>query len=242
MRRLRSVMYIVVLPLAASLGACGGGGSGDSLGPGPSSTYNIAAGVSWLVTNGMNANLTVSGNVTANGVALPLTGTGTLSLAVATAGTFNGATAQTQVQTLAATVVSGGQSATVSSTVSVYYDPANYALLGETSSAEYDVAQAPITFPTMVTPGASGTLGTLSRYTDSTQGVSVGTAQISYVVKAPVNASAPAVVELTTANYDTQGALLETEVRDYSLTTANVMLLVSSTVQKGTDTLTVTVN
>ena len=114
-------------------------------------------------------------------------------------------------------------------------------MLGETSTGEYDVASTPITFPTMVMSGSSGTLGTLSRYTDSTQGVSKGTAQISYLVKAPVDASAPAVVEFTNKVYDTHGALQETEVRDYSLTTANVMLLVSSTVQDVNGTLTVTV-
>ena len=241
MNRLRSVLCAIVLPLAASLGACGGSGGGDSLAPGPSNTYNIAAGVSGLVTKGMKANLAVSGTLTVNGTPLPLTGTGTLSLAAAVAGTFNAATVQAQAETVSVTVVAGGQSASTSSTVTDYYDPATFALLGETSTGEYDVAQSPITFPTMVTPGSSGTLGTLSRYTDNTQGVSVGTAQLSYVVKAPVNASAPAVVELTNAIHDTQGALVETEVRDYSLTTANAMLLVSSTVQKGTDTLTVTV-
>jgi hypothetical protein len=241
MSRLRSLMSAVLLPLAASLGACGGGGGGDSLAPGPSNTYDIAAGVSWLVAHGMQANLAVSGSVTVNGVAMPLTGTGTLALAVGAADTFNSVNVVTQVQTLNATVVSGGQAVTVSSAVSDHYDPATFAFLGETSSSEYDVAQSPIAFPTMVTPGSSGTLGTLSRYTDNNQGVSLGTAQISYVVKAPISASAPAVVELTNAVYDTHGALVETEVRDYSLTTANVMLLESSTVQQGTDTLTVTV-
>ena len=189
----------------------------------------------------MQANLTASGTVIINGVALPLTGTGTLSLAPGAAGTFNGAAVQTQAESIAVTVVAGGQSASTSSTVSDHYDPATFALLGETSTGEYDVASTPITFPTMVMAGSSGTLGTLSRYTDSTQGVSLGTAQISYLVKAPVDASAPAVVEFTNKVYDTHGALLETEVRDYSLTTANVMLLVSSTVQDVNGTLTVTV-
>jgi len=240
MNRFRLVLCAILLPMAALLGACGGGGGGDSLAPGPS-TYDIAAGVSGLVTKGMNANLAVSGSLTINGVPLPLTGTGTLALAPATTGTFNGAAVKTQAVSINVTVVAGGQSASSSSIVSDHYDPTTFALLGETSPGEYDVAQSPIVFPAMVMAGSKGTLGTLSRYADSTQGVSLGTVQISYLVKAPVNASAPAVVELTNTAYDTHGAIFETEVRDYSLTTANVMLLVSSTVQKGTDTLTVTV-
>ena len=240
MNRLLCLMSAIVLSLAASLGACGGGGGGDSLAPGPS-TYDMAAGVSGLVAHGMQANLAVSGSLTVNGTPLPLTGTGTLTLAPAAAGTFNGAAVQTQAVSINVTVVAGGQSASTSSTVLDHYDATTFALLGETSPGEYDVAQAPIAFPAMVMAGSNGTLGTLSRYTDSTQGVSLGTVQISYLVKAPVNATAPAVVELTNKAYDTHGAIFETEVRDYSLTTANVMLLVSSTVQKGTDTLTVTV-
>ena len=240
MNRLRRLMSAIVLSLAASLGACGGGGGGNSLAPGPS-TYDMAAGVSGLVTHGMTANLAASGTLTVNGAPLPLTGTGTLSLAPATAGTFNGATVQTQAVSINVTVVAGGQSASTSSAVLDHYDATTFALLGETSAGEYDVAQTPIAFPATVMAGSNGTLGTLSRYTDSTQGVSLGTVQISYLVKAPVDASAPAVVELTNKAYDTHGAIFETEVRDYSLTTANVMLLVSSTVQKGTDTLTVTV-
>ena len=240
MRLLRFVMVAFVLPAASSLGACGGGGGGNSLAPAPSS-YDIAAGVSGLVQHGMQAGLAVSGTVTLNAVALPLTGTGTLSLAAGTAGMFNGAAVQVQAESVSATVVAGGQSEAYSSSVSDYYDPTTYALLGETSDAEYDVAQSPITFPAMVMAGSSGTLGTLSRYADSTQGVALGTAQISYLVKAPVDASAPAVVEFTTKVYDTHGTLSDTEIRDYSLTTANVMRLVSSTVQNGTDTLTVTV-
>jgi len=240
MSRLRSVLCAIVLPLAASLGACGGSGGGSSLAPGPS-TYDIAAGVSGLVTHGMQANLTASGTVIINGVSLPLTGTGTLSLAPGAAGTFNGTTVQSQAESISLTIAAGGQSASTSSTVSDHYDPATFALLGETSTGEYDVASTPIAFPTMVMSGSSGTLGALSRYTDSTQGVSKGTAQISYLVKAPVDASAPAVVEFTNKVYDTHGALQETEVRDYSLTTGNVMLLVSSTVQDVNGTLTVTV-
>ena len=240
MRLLRSVMPAIALPCLVLLGACGGGGDGNSLAPGPS-TYDIAAGVSGLATHGMKANLTVSGTVTVSGVAVPLTGTGTLSLAAAVADTFNGAAAQTQAETVSATVVAGGQSAPYSRTVSDHYDPTTYALLGESSPGEYDVAQTPITFPATVTAGSSGTLGTLSRYTDNTLGVSLGTVQISYLVKAPVDANAPAVVEFTNRFFDTNGAMSATAVRDYSLTTANVMLLVSSTVQEGTDTLTVTV-
>ena len=230
----------VALLLIFSLSACGGGGDGATLGPGPS-TYNIAAGVSGLATHGMKANLIVSGSVTVGAVAVPLSGTGTYSLAAAVTGTFNGAAARAQVGSIYATVIAGGASSSYLRSVTDYYDPGIYALLGEASTGEYDVAQAPITFPTMVAPGSSGTLGTLSRYTDETLGVVLGTAQLSYVLTVPATAGAPATVEFTQKFYDTHQAVTATEVRDYSLTATNTMLLVSLTILKAPDTLTVTV-
>ena len=230
----------VALPLIFSLSACGGGSGGTTLGPG-TSTYNIAAGVSGLATHGMKANLVVSGSVTVGGAAVPLSGAGTYSLAAAVTGTFNGAAAVAQVGSVNATVTAGGPPSSYLRSVTDYYDPGSFALLGAASTGEYDVAQAPIAYPTMVAPGSSGTLGTLSRYTDETLSVVLGTAQLSYVLTAPATAGAPATVEFTQKFYDTHQAVTATEVRDYSLTATNTMLLVSSTIQKGTDTLTVTV-
>ncbi len=72
-----------------------------------------------------------------------------------------------------------GQSAPYSTNVTDYYAGSEGAFLGEASSGEYDVAQSPIVFPTMVVGGSSGILGTLSRYTDNTMSVSLGTEQVS---------------------------------------------------------------
>ena len=71
---------------------------------------------------------------------------------------------------ISATVTAGGASSAYLRSVTDYYDPGTFALLGEASTGEYNVAQAPITFPAMVAPGSSGTLGTLRRYTDETVG------------------------------------------------------------------------
>ena len=236
----RSGHVVVQVALMVSLGACGGGGGGSSLSPGPA-TYNLAAGVSGLVTKGMNANLAISGTLMVKGVATAVTGTGTLALAPAVKAMFNGASAVSQDETVSGTVSGGGQTAPYSANVVDYYDPSTYAFLGETSAQEYDVAQAPITYPTAVMAGSSGALGTVSRYTDNTLGVSLGTSQLSYTIKAPVNASAPATVEITNKIYDTKQALLETDVTDYSLTSTNTMLLVSASAQVNSETLTFTV-
>jgi hypothetical protein len=122
-----------------------------------------------------------------------------------------------------------------------YHDPGTFALLGEKSNSEFDVAQAPITYPTMVMAGSSGVLGTLSRYQDMTLSTSLGTTQVSYMVKAPASTSAPATVEITDKVMDTSGALKATDVTVYSITSTNTMLPVSASVQIGSDTLTFTV-
>jgi hypothetical protein len=83
----------------------------------------------------------------------------------------------------------------------------------------------------MVLGGSSGTLGTLSRYTNSTMSVSLGTVQVSYLVLAPVDPGSPIGIEVTTKIYDTQNTLIETDVTDYTMTTSNVISLSGATAQ-----------
>ena len=231
----RTDRVAMLVPLLVSLGACGGSNN-SNMGPGATS-YNLATGVTGLVTNGMIANLGITG--TLSGVSV--TGTGTFSLTPAVNDMFNGASAQSQNETVSGTVTNGTTSLPYSTSVVGYYDPGTFAFLGETSNGEFDVAQAPITYPTMVTAGSSGVLGTLSRYADQTLSTSLGTTQVSYVVKAPASTGAPATVEITDKIMDTSGALKATDVTDYSITSTNTMLLVSASVQIGGDTLTFTV-
>ncbi len=88
--------------------------------------------------------------------------------------------------------------------------------------------------------GSSGTLGTLSRYTDSTMSVSLGTAQVSYSVMAPVDPGSPIGVVVTTKIYDTQNTLIETDVTNYTMTSSSVISLSGASAQNQFGTLTVT--
>jgi hypothetical protein len=112
--------------------------------------------------------------------------------------------------------------------------------LGEASGSEYDVAQTPFQFPNMVVGGSSGTLGTLSRYTDSTMSVPLGDAQVSYFVTAPADPGSPISVAVTTKIYDTQNALTETDVTNYTMTSSSVISLSAASAQNQTGTLSVT--
>jgi hypothetical protein len=222
--------------LAILLCACGGGGSNPAA---PSSNnFDVQTGMAKMVTNGLSANVSLSGTVVVNGVSTAFTGSGTFTRPPAVSATFDGTAALSQTTTVAGTITTNVQTAPYSTSVTDYYASSDSAFLGEVSSNEYDVAQAPILFPTMVV--GSGTLGTLSRYTDSTMSVSLGTAQVSYVVMIPVDPGSPIGIAVTTKIYDTQNTLLETDVTNYTMTSSNVISLSGASAQNQSGTLTVT--
>ncbi len=228
--------------LAACFGilisACGGGGYN----PGPSSaSYDLQAGMAKMVTNGLSANISLSGTVVVNTVSTAFTGSGTFTRPPAVSATFDGTAALSQTTTIAGTITTNVQTIPYSTSVTDYYASSNSAFLGEASTSEYDVAQAPIVFPTMVVAGSSETLGTLSRYTDSTMSVSLGTAQLSYSVMIPVDPGSPMGIAVTTKIYDTQNTLLETDVTNYTMTSSNVVSLAGASAQNQSGTLTITV-
>jgi hypothetical protein len=152
---------------------------------------------------------------------------------------FNGMMAQLQTESISGTVTVAGQTSPYSSSVVNAYEPATVAIEGESQNAEFDVAQQPIMIPTMV--GTSSTiLGTLSRYSDSTLSVALGTVQVSIAVTLiPVDPGSPEVVQFTYKVYNTSQALVETDTVGYNLTENNLLSLNSATTQSATGTLTV---
>jgi len=217
---------------ALALSGCGGGGSTAVQG---GTAYGLANALGKLVTQGFSVSVTLSGSLPINGVATTVTGSGTLTYGAGASGTFNGAAALLQDQTLSGSVTAAGQTDPYTTSVTDYYATGNDAFLGEVNNtangAEYDVAQSPIVYPATVVDGSSGALGTVSRYTDSTMSVALGTAQVSYSVKTDSTSSGSVIVELKELVYDTQNRLLETDLTDYALSTNDVLSLVSASVQ-----------
>jgi hypothetical protein len=193
-----------------------------------------------LVKAGLSAGVKLSGNAIVNGTATPFTGTGVLTLSPGANGTFNGRTELLQTETISGTVSVSGQSAPYSSTIVTAYDGTTGAILGESASHEFDVAQAPLLIPTTV--GSSPVvLGTLSRYTDDTQSVVLGTTQVSAgLLLATVDGKGAEVVQFTYKVYDTSQALVETDNFNYYLSEDNVLSLYSYTAQSASGTLSVT--
>jgi hypothetical protein len=227
--------------LAALLqSACGSGRSSNgNPTPSPQGSYNLQAAMAALVKSGLSANVNLSGTAIVNGTSNPFTGTGTLTLSPGVNGMFNGTMAQLQTQSISGTVTVAGQTSPYSSSVVNAYEPATAAVAGDSQSTEFDVAQAPITIPTMV--GTSVTmLGTLSRYSDSTLSVALGTVQVSVAVTLiPVDPGSPEVVQFTYKVYNIDQALVETDTVSYNLTENDQLSLNSATTQTATGTLTV---
>jgi len=221
--------YLAVC-FAVLISACGGGNNSGTSMP-PPGNYDLQAGMAKMVANGLSSNVALSGTVTVNGVSTPFSGSGTFTRPPAVSATFNGTPALSQTTTVAGSISAAGQSSAYSTSVTDYFASSDNAFLGEVSANEYDVAQTPFLFPTMVLGGSSGTLGTLSRYTNSTMSVSLGTVQVSYLVLAPVDPGSPIGIEVTTKIYDTQNTLIETDVTDYTMTTSNVVSLSGATAQ-----------
>jgi hypothetical protein len=207
----------------------------------PNANYDLQAGMAEMVTDGLSSNVALSGMVTVNGVSTAFTGSGTFTRPPAVSATFNGTAALSQTTTVSGSISAAGQSTPYSTSVMDYYASSDSAFLGEVSASEYDVAQAPILFPTMIMGGSSGTLGTLSRYTDSTMSVSLGTAQVSYSTLAPVDPGSPIGIAVTTKIYDTQNTLIETDVTNYTMTSSNVISLSGASAQNQSGMLTITV-
>jgi hypothetical protein len=235
----RSAIAVVA---TMALTACGGGGGGlggsNTTAP-PAGSYDLHAAMAAIVKSGLSVKVNLTGTAIANGTSNSFTGTGTLALSAGANGTFNGMTAETQTESISGTVTVAGQSAPYTSTVVDAYDSTT-AFLGESTSSEFDVASAPITIPTTV--GTSATeLGTLSRYTDSTRSVVLGTTQVSVVLSlAAASTGAAEVVQFTYKVYDSHQALVETDTFSYNLSESSALTLNSATVQNASGSLTAT--
>jgi hypothetical protein len=222
------------------LSACGSGRSSSVFPPlPPPGSYDLHAGMAALLESGLSTNVNLSGTAIVNGTSNPFSGTGTLTLSPGVSGMFNGTMAQLQTQSISGTVTVAGQTSPYGSSVVNAYEPATTALVGETQSTEFDVAQQPIVIPMVV--GTSVTmLGTLSRYSDSTLSVALGTVQVSVAVKfIPLDPGSPEAVQFTYKVYDTGQALVETDTVVYNLTENSLLSFDSATTQNAMGTLTV---
>jgi hypothetical protein len=176
---------------AAVLTACGGGGGGDGVTQSKLS-FQLQSAYKALVTHGFSKTLTISGSCG---------GSGTYTVAPATtAATFEGTAGFSASQT-ASLSFTGCAPASSATTATAYFD-SNYAPLGSVvQGGSYGVYTTPLTIPATVSVGDTGTLGTLTKYTDSTKTkLTCGSTILSYAIES--DTADTAIVNLIQKDYE----------------------------------------
>jgi hypothetical protein len=226
------------------------GGSGSNLGASNSGgAYDLQTAIANMVSRGLSATVSLSGTlvVVSGGTQTGISGSGLYTLTAGVSTTFNNTSAVSQNQTFSGTAVANGQTVPVAGNITNFYTTASngsefLGLVANDGDMEYDVAQTPFQFPTSITGATTGTLGTLLRYQDSTMSVSLGNVQVTYTTTAPTTTGGPISVTITMNSYDTTTTLVETDTTTYSMTSDNVLSLVSSTTQNSSGTIILTAN
>lgn len=155
--------YLAVVLSSVMLVACGGGGSSPAVAIDPNLTVPLQKAMANLVNNGMNKRFTLTGSVDnstqANPVPLAaITGSGTLTLGVPSAATFNGASVLQATEVITGSATANGQTVPIASSGTVYYDPSNYTTVGTVAGSATTVNSAYI-YPATVKVGSTGSLG-----------------------------------------------------------------------------------
>ncbi len=230
-----------IMLAAATLTACGGGDGMSDPTPAPQASYDLQAGMTALVKSGLSVNVTLSGTVIVNGTSTPFTGTGTFTLSAGVRGTFNRVPALLQTESITGTVTAGTQSSPYNFSVVNAYDTAGVTFLGASQSNEFDVAQSPILLPMALSPTETP-LGTISRYTDETLSVVLGTTDVTantLAVASTVQTNGQQFVELNYKTYDSNHALVQTDSISYGLTAESTLKFYSAASQNAAGTLSV---
>lgn len=209
--------------MCALLAGCDGDGSSAN-------NFDFQSAMTEEVASSETTGVDLVGTVNVGGNSGSLAGGSTLALQSEINVEFDGVTAIPQVETVSGLVTAAGVSSTYSWAVTSYYDPTSSALIGQTRANEYDVATVPLNFPNATVP-SSGVLGTLYRYSDSSQTTALGTIEISYVLGGSTAAQASSlgksghIVVVTEQIYDMQHALQETDTNNYNIGVGGVMYL-----------------
>ena len=206
------------------LAACGGGGGSSSApvatGPVASATsFSLQSSYKSDAASGYTKSFTISGSCS---------GYGNYSVSPAnTPATFEGVNGFSSISTITETSTNCTLDPAQSSTS--YYDT-NYVPLGSnTVGVSYGVFLTPPVIPATVKVGDTGTIGTLTRYKDSTKTTPDGKSVSSYVIE-PDTANT-AIVNLISKRYNAGGTLTLTEQDRYRISSTNTFTPISMDVQ-----------
>ncbi len=205
----------------ATLVSCGGGGGGASTATAPV-TVPFKAAYANMIKNG-------SGGVTLN-VSGSCGGTATLARGPSTTGvSFDGTAGRISSPTSTTLNLTGCLPATVSTSTTEYLDSTNVPVGATFSGGNYGFYLTPATIPDTITEGTSGTIGTMTLYTNSSKTVLAGKSVLTYTVKS--NAPSSLVFALKITSSDAVGTVSSVEEDNYLVEARGNMGLFSATAQ-----------
>ena len=225
---------LILLIFFTVAGCSGGSTTTSTTAATTSTTFPLSQAVSTSVSSGWSKTFSLSqtGSTTCSG-----SGSRVVSPA-STSTTFNvtptnTVSALSSVQTLTWSWTNCTPS-TGASTSTSYYNPSNYLGLGFNNSVSYGSFLTAPSYPATVTINTSGTIGTETLYTDSTQAVNDGRSDFSYTVAA--DTADTALVTFIGKRYSSAGVLQSTDLELWRISTTGVLTPITSTVQYATGT------
>lgn len=182
------VHTLIVLPIALSLVACGGGGEEISPPVASPANFPLSLVAEALIKEHASFAVRIEGTVTQGRQSIPLTGTGTYSVSNTTS-TFEGAPSIRRSSTTTGTIGASGISIPVADTGADYFG-VDFKPLGRVASGAYCVYTNQTHIPAAATIGQSGTWYSGTCYTNSTKASRLGTTEVSYVLEADTASTA----------------------------------------------------
>jgi len=228
---INKIKFLTATAVFSLLSACGGGGGGVS---GPvASVESFSLTKMWanMLTTPSTNNITISGTNKEGGA---ITGSATITFSNLSAGTFESMPAQKQTFTIAASLVSNGQTIPVNETISTWVD-SNNTPKGESGGDDYLVVTALGNLPTAALINDTGNLFTANRYADSTKAVLRGTRTASYVVQA--DTASTALVSLIFEDKNTSNVTTNKSTAQFRITPTGTFTRIKETIVEGTSTL-----
>ena len=225
--------------LSIFLASCGGGGGGSTPSQPAVTTYPVQQAIAYAYTHGLQQTLNITGTATNGTTPMPITGSLTLTVSAVSNTTFNNAPAYYSVSTISGSLYLNNQSLPLNITSAEILNTA-YVPIGSNSTDSYCIANSTDSFPVAASAGQTGTLTSVSCYSDSSKLMHVGNKFLSYVTMPGSNGNLN--IQLISNSKDASGKLISSESDTYSITPNGILTLIQISVMASVSGITMTLN